>query len=129
MSNLLNKKCALTKLRAELEGRRGKLCRCCKRLGYLAHNCKNRKEKEKGTVIPQNKFEILKSRVMQCGVEKRTIRRQKIVVVKCYKCGEKGHKCREYLLWEKKRVALKGCKRELHTGTNKIMMCQFLIVC
>jgi len=25
--------------------------------------------------------------------------------------------------------ALKGCKRELYTGTNKTMMCQLLIAC
>jgi len=26
-------------------------------------------------------------------------------------------------------VALKGCKRELHTGTNKTMLCQLPIAC
>ena len=26
-------------------------------------------------------------------------------------------------------VMLKGCKRELHTGTNKTMMCQLPIAC
>jgi len=31
MSNLLNEKHALAKLRAELERRKGKLCRCCKK--------------------------------------------------------------------------------------------------
>ena len=35
MSNLLNERHALAKLRAELEERRGKLCRCCKKFGYL----------------------------------------------------------------------------------------------
>jgi len=64
MSNLLNKKRTLTKLRAELEGRKGKLCRCCKKFRYLARNCKNKRREEKGTVISQNKFEVLKSRVM-----------------------------------------------------------------
>ena len=49
-----------------------------------------------------NKFEVLSSRVMQCGVKERTIRRYEVVVVKCFKCGEKGHKCRECPLWEKK---------------------------
>ena len=35
---------------------------------------------------------MLKSRVMQCGV--REVRRQEVVrnEVKCFKCGEKGHK-------------------------------------
>jgi len=95
MSNLLNEKYALTRLRAELKGRRGKLCRCCKGFGYLAQNCRSKKEGGKGTIVPQNKFEILKSRVMQYEVEERIIRRQEMVVVECFKCGEKGHKCRE----------------------------------
>jgi len=28
---------------------------------------------------------------------------QGAVEVECYKCGEMEHKCREYLLWEKKK--------------------------
>jgi len=106
MSNLLREKRALAKLRVELEGRRGKLCRCCRKFRHLAQNCRSKREGEKGTAIPQNKFEILSSRVMQCGVEGRIIRSVR-VVVECFKCGEEGHKCREYPLWEKKvkRVA------------------------
>jgi len=38
---------------------------------------------------------------MQCGVEERTIRNVR-VVVECFKCREKGHKCRECPLWERK---------------------------
>jgi len=57
MSNLLKEKHTLAKLREELEGRRGKLCRSCKGFRHLAHNCRNKKEGEKGTVVPQNKFE------------------------------------------------------------------------
>jgi len=74
MSNLLNEKRALAKLRAELEGRKGKLCRGCKKFGHLARNCRNKRREEKGTVVPQNKFEVLSSRVMQCGVEERVVR-------------------------------------------------------
>jgi len=73
MSSLLKEKRALAKLRVELEGRRGKLCWCCKGFGHLARNCRNRKEEEKGVKMPQNKFEVLKSRVMQCGVEERVV--------------------------------------------------------
>jgi len=44
---------------------------------------------------------------MQCGVEERVVRSTRTVVVRCFKCGEEGHKCRECPLWEKKvkRVA------------------------
>jgi len=71
------------------------LYRSCKGFGHLVCNCRNKKEGEKGTIVLQNKFEVLKSRVMQCGVREKVIRRVGVVEVKCYKCGEMGHKCRE----------------------------------
>jgi len=104
MRNLLKEKHALTKLREELEGRREKLCRSYKGFGHLACNYRNKGGEKKGKVVPQNKFEILMSRVMQCGLEKRIIKRQKEVRrVECFKCGEEKHKYREYSLWQKAR--------------------------
>jgi len=103
MSNLLNEKHALAKIRAELEGRKRKLCRCCKGFGYLAQNCRKLNEEGKRATTPQNKFEILSSKVMQCRVEEKTIRSMRTAGVKCFKCGEKGHKCRECPLWIKRK--------------------------
>jgi len=101
LSNLLREKHALAKLRVELEERKGKLCRSCKGFRHLAQNYRNRKEGERGAEMPQNKFEVLKSRVMQCGVEERTIRSVR-VVVECFNYGKKGHKCRKCPQWERK---------------------------
>jgi len=61
MSSLLREKCALAKLRVELERRKGKLCQGCKGFRHLAQNCRNRKEEEKGAEMSQNKFEVLRS--------------------------------------------------------------------
>jgi len=40
---------------------------------------------------------------MQCDVKERIIRKQEAVEVECFKCGEKGHKCRECSLWKKEK--------------------------
>ena len=106
MSSLLKEKRALAKLREELEGRKGKLCRCYKGFGHLARNCRKLKEEVEGTVVPQNKFEVLRSRVMQCRAEERVVRNVRMVVVRCFKCREEGHKCRECPLWVKKERAV-----------------------
>jgi len=91
MSDMLNERHALAKLRAELEGRERRLCRCCGRFRHLTWNCKKGKEWRKKTVAA-NRFKVLGSQVMQCGVKE--VRRQKVVreEVKCFGCGKKGHK-------------------------------------
>jgi len=80
MSNLLNQKHALAKLKIELEGRRERICQCCRRFGHLVCNYRNKNKEEKGKSILQNRFEVIVSRVMQCGVkEKVEIRKQETV--------------------------------------------------
>ena len=69
---------------------------------YLVQNCRNKREKE-GKTVPQNKFKVLSSRVIQSGEGERIIKRMEVVVVECFKCGEKGHKCRECPLWRRKK--------------------------
>ena len=68
MSDMLNKRHALTKLRAELEGREGRLCRCCRRFGHLIRKYKSGEGQKKKRTVEENRFEVLKSCVMQCGV-------------------------------------------------------------
>jgi len=41
---------------------------------------------------------------MQCGVEEKTIRSMRMLGVKCFRCEEEGHKCRECPLWKKRPV-------------------------
>jgi len=89
ISNLLKQKHALTSLRAKLEGKKKRECWSCKRFGHLAQNYRNKEGKEKRGTTPQNKFEVLSSRVMQCDVKERMIRKQETVKVECFRCGEK----------------------------------------
>jgi len=88
MSSMLNQKHTLTKLRAELEGRPGKLCYECKKFGHLACDYRKKKEEEMRMLVPQNRFEMLLSRVMRCGVEirKQERERKEEEAIWCFKC-------------------------------------------
>ena len=109
MSSILNQKKVLAKLRAELEGREERKCWECKRFGHLTHNYRNQGRKKKGKTIPQNKFEILASRVMQCGVkEKVKVRWQETEEgVRCFRCWEMG-----YFKWECPRIEVERRRKE-----------------
>jgi len=101
MSDMLNQRHALTKLRAKLEGREGRICKRCGRFGHLAWKYRGREEEKK--VVRGNRFKVLKSRVMQCGM--REVRRQKVVreAVKCFGYRQEGHKKRECLQKKERR--------------------------
>ena len=93
MGSMLNQQYVLAKLRAEIEGREGRVCWGCRRFGHLACNCRNMKE-AKGKLVSQNRFEVIASRVIQCGVRKETkVKRQKIVEerVQYFRCQRIGH--------------------------------------
>ena len=49
---------------------------------------------------------------MQCGVEKKTIRRQEVIGVECFKYGEREYKYRK-CPWQKKKEK-KGVERAMH---------------
>jgi len=52
MGSMLNQQRILAKLRAEIEGREGRVCWRYRKFGHLAHNYRNKKEEEKGKPIP-----------------------------------------------------------------------------
>ena len=92
MSSLLKQQRALAKLREELEGREGRKCWECRQFGHLAKNCRSKGKGDEKKKEGGNRFKVLANRVMQCGV--REVRRQEVVEgkMRCFKCGEEGHK-------------------------------------
>jgi len=95
MSNLLKEKYALALLKAKLKEKQEKECWKYRGFGHQAQHCR-REEKEKRKLTPQNKFEILASRVMKCGVElRRQEMREEKWRFKCCKCEKEKHKYRE----------------------------------
>ena len=107
MSGLLNQKYTLAKLRVELEERKERIYWCYRKFGHLACNYRNKKEETKGKPISQNKFEMIASRVMQCGVEKEVkVRRQEMMKeVQCFRYRGIRHYKQKYpnIEVEKKR--------------------------
>jgi len=49
---------------------------------------------------------------MQCGVEERVVRSMSTAVVKCFRCGEEGHKCR--ICPKKEKRVVRPKKRKAH---------------
>ena len=109
MNSMLNQWSALTKLRAELEGRDKRKCWSCEKFGYLVYNCRNKDKKKKGEPIHRNKFEVLLSKVMRCGVreEVRIKRNEMVEEVKCSRCWGIG-----YFKWECPNIEVKKKRKE-----------------
>jgi len=108
MGSILNQWHALAKLRAEIEGKKGRVCWGYRKFGHLACNCRNREQEEKGRSTLQNRFKILASRVIRCGLrEKVKVRRQKVVEeVQCFRCRGTRH-CK----WECPNIVVEKEKR------------------
>jgi len=51
---------------------------------------------------------------MQCGIEEKVVRSVRIVVVRCFKCKEERHKCKECLLWKKEHRLVCPYKGKAH---------------
>ena len=64
-----------------------------KRFGYLVYNCRNKKMKVEGKLVPQNKFKMITSRVMQYRVrEEVKVRRQETIEkVRCFRYWKIRH--------------------------------------
>jgi len=57
MSDMLNQRYTLAKLRAKLEGREERICRRGGRFGHLAQKCRSGEEQKKEKVVT-NRFEV-----------------------------------------------------------------------
>jgi len=119
MSNLLKEKHALASLREKLEERQERECWKCRGFGHRAQHYR-KKEEKKRKLTPQNKFETLASRVINCRVElRRQEAKHKGWRMECYKCGKERYKCRECPLWKRKeRVACCYAANEFSVGNN-----------
>jgi len=73
--------------------------------------------------MPQNKFEILSSKVMQCGVEERMIRNIRTVGVKYFKCRKEGQKYRWCPLWKKIKRVAHPAKGKVYQGDKRKPVC------
>jgi len=68
-----------------------------KKFGYLACNCRNKKEERKRISVPQNRYEMLLSKVIKCRVKikRQEVEREEGKTVCCFKCRKERYQCRE----------------------------------
>jgi len=119
----------------KFRGYRGdKRCRKCNWFGHMAHQCKREEieaERELRGGLCENRWKPLECRVMRCNEEReaaRSVRREVQQEVKCWACGEVGHR-----LWtcptkaahppkgeaqQARKVVCRVCKGENHIARN-----------
>ena len=109
-------------------------CKKCSWFGHMAHQCRKAEieaEREQRGGSQENRWEPLRCRVMRCDKEREAacpIRREAQQGVKCWGCGEVGHR-----LWmcptkavhppkeevqQERKVVCKMCKGENHIARN-----------
>jgi len=109
-------------------------CKKCNWFGHRAHQCRREEveaERELRRGLDENRWKPLECRVMRCDEEReaaRSIRREAQQGVKCWGCGEIGHR-----LWtcptkvvrplkgevqQEGRVTCRACKGENHIARN-----------
>ena len=118
MGSILNQWHALAKLRAEIEGKEGRVCWGYRKFGHLACNCRNREQEEKGRSTLQNRFKILASRVIRCSLrEKVKVRRQKVVK---HCGGEREKKVKRSSMPHRGKSAVMEKGKKERAGTSQL---------
>jgi len=119
----------------KFRGYRGdKRCRRYNWFRHMAHQCRRREievEREQRGELQENRWKPLECRIMRCDEERevaRSIRREAQQTVKCWGCGEAGHR-----LWtcptkavrppkgevqQERKVVCRACKGENHIARN-----------
>jgi len=78
--------------------RRDTRCRKCGWFGHMAYHCRRAEieaEREQTGGLQENRWKLLECRVMKCDEEReaaRSVRREAQQGVKCWGCGEMGHR-------------------------------------